>query len=323
MQEQQAQMIRGSRLGAKVQSALSVAKERQETLAGLVQQGEIESSDLRQLDYEFLDPRPRRCGSNCEHRRVVIDWSERPAVCLSPDCLRRLQEEDSHSRQMELRQAQGRKQLETAGYAGTMFSRTYESFKPEHPLQVEALRITQMFTTRVPDLAKGLVLYGNGGVGKSHLLLAGGQSIVIDREDRLSIVYICGTELENMDRRSIRDLAAACEAADVVLFDELDKALIGAPVLVKDFTQGLFERIERTGHPKIFGTSEVPLRPRPAVENESDEARDIREASCLSKHLKPHVINRAGKIAFWQEMDGPNGHLTEPAPQERWWVNGQ
>ena len=323
MAGEQAQTTRVSRLGAKVESAIRTANERQETLAGLVQQGEIHSSDLRSLDYELLDPVPTRCGSRCEHRRVVIDWSECPAVCLSPDCFHRLQDEDLHSRQLELRRGQARKQLEAAGYSGDMFKRTYDVFRPVHPLQVEALKITRMFTQRVPDLGKGLILWGNGGVGKTHLLLAGGQSIMADREDRLTLAYICGSELENMDRRSIRDLAALCESVDVVLFDEIDKALVGAPVQVKDFTQGLFEHIGRTGHPKIFGTSEVPLRPRPAPADETEKDKTVREASCLSKHLKPHVINRAGKIAFWQEVDGSNGHLEEPEPQERWWLNGQ
>lgn len=185
------------------------------------------------------------------------------------------------------------------GFSGAMWLRRFESFRPEHASQAAALRVCRAFMDAWPDVdGKGLMLWGDPGVGKSHLLQAVGIGL-IELPDPPVVRHYYAPALERLIRREWDERESRRERGEPA--GDTERDMLGCDVLILDdlsklsgkTTAGwalnligvLIDAIDKTGGPLLCSTS-----------NDSPDA--------LADVLGGALVDRLQWVMAWREVQG-------------------
>lgn len=189
------------------------------------------------------------------------------------------------------------------GLKGAQWENTFRAYIPNanYPAQREAVRIAELFVSKLPGVKRGLALWGPTGTGKSHLATAVAIAAMA-KDDPVSVLYIDCITLDDQLRRHARvksepSLLEKCQDVRLVVLDDIEKALAGdAAPWVGAFVKELTNAAEQHGNPLLLVTSEFPVEPVAG----QDPSR------CHKAHLPEWFACRLGKLMHWQHIDGEN-----------------
>lgn len=228
--------------------------------------------------------------------------------------------------------------LNKAGFTPAMRDRTFASYIPTHTLQKAGVAVARAFVDSIgkhlaKDLRKlkaedlrrirGLMLWGSSGSGKSHLLQAICNAAALELPKPPRIGYIDCITLGTLDKRGKVELAEMISDVDLLALDDLDKGLSGdAPAWARDLLKSVLAIADKDRKIMLIGTTNYPLRPREAPENEGDDEQRIRLARCWAaqRTMPEYIIGRLDALFYWQEIDGPNARMDIEDDEEHWWI---
>jgi DNA replication protein DnaC len=167
--------------------------------------------------------------------------------------------------------------------------------------QNDAIYAARVFVDRLPDMRRGLMLYGATGCGKSHLALAIARAAT-QKELPVSVHYVNCFELARV-MRSDPELGDWMLDCKLLVLDDLDKGLTGdAAPWVRALLKGVIDSIEKQGQPILMSTTEG---------GPAEWERDFKE----------YLVGRVKKLMHWREMIGPDGRDEKYQPEDgRWWT---
>jgi len=219
----------------------------------------------------------------------------------SPESKEERQAGIERARSMELADRQ-RALLEASGLSKFALQRTLESFRFRDPLQAEAVRIAKKFIERVPDVKRGLMIYGKTGTGKSHILKAVVHAVT-QKQQPVKAYYVDCFGLQRM-LKADPDLNARMLNCQLLALDDLEKGLGGdAAPWVRALIKSVIDSADSDGRPILLSTSEFSL----------DEHRDLGK-------MADYLAGRLGKLMYWQHIEGPNGREIEATEAAPWWL---
>lgn len=153
--------------------------------------------------------------------------------------------------------------LSETNLKGAMWNDTLKSFRAGSPSQNQAKAAIQRWLAKFPGVEQGIALWGDLGVGKSHLLRAIVQALFSPKIDGIyTVKYAYVPDLVrylNIKGEEVTPLDALYEC-DVACLDDLSKLDAGT-YREHDLARAigrLFDQAERTGKPIICLTSNEP-----------------------------------------------------------------
>jgi DNA replication protein DnaC len=186
------------------------------------------------------------------------------------------------------------------GLTGDQWEHSFKTYNPKHYSQRVALQKAQEFVKAFPETNKGLMLYGQPGRGKDHLLHAVTMAL-LDREDAVwhpFFIYSLDIESKMFEEwRHHKDEETRLEQT----MRECDLLLIGDIHLIfkvkSDAIRRAFDRVinqaEATGSPIICATSNASLK-------DFDSQEEVSSRMC----------SRLAKIFDWVEVQGEDARRT-------------
>lgn len=214
------------------------------------------------------------------------------------------------ARRKEKRTEERRAELwQASGLADLADRCSLEGFRVLDETQESAVFLVNYFASYYPRVSKGLMLWGQSGVGKSRLLKACAR-MLIDLPEPVRVVYCSCADLQKKSyAEGMSYLNDVLCKAKVVVLDDIEKAW-GKPSSEK-IVKLLIEEVDNYGKIKLLASSNFPL-------NAADGYEIDGQSNLCHKEMVPDFIfGRMARLFKWQRVSGPNYRVDVQA-EENW-----
>jgi hypothetical protein len=205
--------------------------------------------------------------------------------------------------------------IRDSGLADVMSEFCFESYRIRDEKQKPALCACRSFLKHFSKTKKGPALWGDTGVGKSHLLRATCIA-ALHQEEMLRAKYLdCVTLSRSLQtNKRLVEWAVDC---DLLALDDIGKALClnRSDYSLRpayDAVVDILQIVDTHGRPKLACTAQAPLR---SVRGGSGEI--VRPGYEDSSDLSDYLVGRLDRHFHWFEVDGPNGR------NAKYWDDGE
>ena len=195
--------------------------------------------------------------------------------------------------------------IENSGLEGAMLDRRLSNLQGDSPSQREAVNVAKAFVEAFPHVdGRGLALWGEPGRRKSSIMAALVHAILAEKKRQYNCRFIPCQEIDEVLKE--RDIWLDIERADLVVFDDLEKAM--DPPDSKYHTandriiRGVINHADRSKRPVICITS-----------NKSPEQHRM---------LGTHWASRVVGLCHWVEVVGERD-LREYEKKNGWWSGNE
>ena len=218
----------------------------------------------------------------------------------SPENVARRKARRNEERREEIWQASGLAELAD--------SCSLEGFRSLHDTQDRAIFLINYFANYYPNVSKGLMLWGQSGVGKSRLLKVCAR-LLIDLPEPVKIVYCSCADLQKKSyAEGMAYLNDVLLKARVIVLDDIEKAW-GKPSSEK-VVKLLIEEVDNYGKIKLLASSNFPLN------KVADYVIDGESGLCHKDMVPDFIYGRMARLFKWHEVAGPNYRVDVQAAED-------
>ena len=193
--------------------------------------------------------------------------------------------------------------LDNSGLEGAMLDRRLVVLPTDSPSQRKAVEAAQGFVAAFPDVdGKGFALWGEPGRRKSSIMAAVVHAILTSKPRLYNCLFLLCQEIEEI--RQVRDLGVCIANADLVILDDIEKAMDDPGAKWQSPTdkivRGIINRVDRVKRPILCVTS-----------NKSPEQH---------KRLGTQWASRLVGLCHWQEVAGGVDLRGTEEEKGNWWT---
>lgn len=198
---------------------------------------------------------------------------------------------------------------QASGLANVQDDCTLDGFQILDDTQERATFLVNYFAGHYPKISKGLMLWGQSGVGKSRLIKALGYMLIY-RQQPVKVAYCSCADLHKKSHAECTTyLNEHLLRSKIVILDDFEKAY-GKPSAQK-VIKLLIDHVDTYGKITLLATSNIPL------DQTYGYVIDDRHDQCHKAIWPDFIYGRMARLFKWHRVNGPN-YRTEYQANQDW-----